>query len=114
MILSNILLSNYILFQYSLFKINQSYIAKYECIQKEDLDNICMGSCYLEKEINHDDKQSSPIFNINEIKVESGVLLNYILHLAQSIQEIKFFNFIQIFYSFKFSNSLFHPPISLF
>ncbi len=29
------------------FKINQHYIAKNLCIQKDDLDNLCLGSCYL-------------------------------------------------------------------
>ncbi len=29
------------------FKINQQYIAKNLCIQKDDINNLCMGSCYL-------------------------------------------------------------------
>ena len=29
------------------FKINQQYIAKNICVQKDEVENLCMGSCYL-------------------------------------------------------------------
>jgi hypothetical protein len=39
------------------FKINQDYIAANLCINRFDEIPVCKGSCYLEKQLNQDQKQ---------------------------------------------------------
>ncbi len=46
-------------FAFLYFKINQHYIAENLCIQKDEAENLCMGSCYLkaiQKRLHEDEK----------------------------------------------------------
>jgi len=55
------------------FKLNQEYIAKTLCVQKEVEDNCCKGSCHLTKQLEEDDKnqdsQSRDMKNLKEIQL---------------------------------------------
>ncbi len=47
---------------YLYFKVNQKYIAKNLCVQKDLKDNFCMGNCYLaaiEKRLNKNKEKNS-------------------------------------------------------
>lgn len=39
------------------FEINQTYIAKNLCVQKDKPDNCCKGHCYLNKQLEEEDKK---------------------------------------------------------
>ena len=56
---------------YLLFKINQNYIAKNLCVQKDIPENTCQGCCQLQEVMNdtdEDDSQSN-IFVVPEISI---------------------------------------------
>jgi hypothetical protein len=46
------------------FKINQEYIATNLCINRFDAIPVCKGSCFLEKQINQDQKQKVEFSNL--------------------------------------------------
>ncbi len=53
------------------FKINQAYIAANLCINRFEAIPVCKGSCYLENQLNLDQKQQQkyPDFKIKEINL---------------------------------------------
>jgi len=110
LIISNLLLSSYVLFQYSLFKINQKYISENLCVQKEEKVNTCCGSCYLKKNVNNENEESSNKFVINELKTEFNLIIDNSINFKSFINEIT-----QIIskinqYKFIIYISIFHPP----
>jgi hypothetical protein len=51
------------------FKMNQEYIAKNLCVQKEVEDNCCQGSCHLKEKMEEDDRnQDTETGNIKTLK----------------------------------------------
>lgn len=56
-----------ILIPYLDYMVNFDYIVSYLCEQKDEDVNMCMGGCYLEKEMQQQDeeKKESPSFNEN-------------------------------------------------
>ena len=64
---------------YLYFKINQNYIAKNICVQKDIKDNYCLGNCYLaaiEKRLNENQKENST--NTTPVKYNTDYLQEYI------------------------------------
>ncbi len=45
--ISFLIISNQNTIGYLYFKINQNYIAKNLCVQKDEEENLCLGNCYL-------------------------------------------------------------------
>ena len=39
------------------FEMNQAYIAKTLCVKKDEPDNCCKGHCYLNKQLEEEDKK---------------------------------------------------------
>ncbi|MEM1320085.1 MAG: hypothetical protein AAGG75_07485 [Bacteroidota bacterium] len=53
---------------YAAFRVNQSYIAEYLCINFDDADLMCSGKCFLERslEINKEKDQQYPQSNLEK------------------------------------------------
>ncbi len=68
---------------YLYFKVNQKYIAKNLCVQKDLKDNFCMGNCYLaaiEKRLNknkHDKKNNTTPVKYNTSNYFQEYIANY-------------------------------------
>jgi hypothetical protein len=54
------------------FQLNQEYIAKNLCEQKEKEDNCCQGSCHLKKKLAEEDKKTESTSNAGKIKFEKN------------------------------------------
>jgi hypothetical protein len=94
------------------FKMNQEYIAKNLCVQKEVEDNCCQGSCHLKEKMEEDDKNQDT--QSGELKIVKEVQL---FHEAfESFTLINPLTFINIYSNYQKNNSssyfseLFHPP----
>jgi hypothetical protein len=76
---------------YISFKVNQSYIAKNLCIEKENENNSCCGSCVLEKKIDElnttDNNQQKPKYSQHKIDFwfEKGTLNIYYFFQHQKL-----------------------------
>jgi hypothetical protein len=55
------------------FKINQDYIARALCINRDELINTCNGECYLNKELNkvneNEDEKELPNHKLHDLKI---------------------------------------------
>jgi len=82
LILSFVVVTGQNTIAYLYFKINQNYIAKTLCVQKDNPENFCMGNCYLaaiEKRLNKSKEQK----NNNAIPVKynsSNPVQEYIIN----------------------------------
>ena len=77
---------------YLYFKINQNYIAKNLCVQKDAEDNLCMGSCYLkaiqERVTENKDKEN----NATPVKYNSSnSIQEYVSTVTYKIYKTEFF-----------------------
>lgn len=93
------------------FKINQDYIAKNLCIQKEIENNTCQGCCHLKKQMEQQNEQeeSNPnqsrekllidLFPLENIRIQSGSV-----HTTIRYQEL------QCQFVNSFISDVFHPP----
>lgn len=96
---------------YMSFKINQEYIAKNLCVEKDVEGSTCKGCCQLKKKIHEQEEQQKnmpvPVDNKSEInffnEVSDGD--NLILESSQAKQYFHQNNY--LFFSI---NSVFHPP----
>ena len=76
---------------YLYFKINQNYIAKNICVQKDIKNNFCMGNCYLaaiQKRLNNNKKQQTD----NTIPVKynsSNTIQEYIVNGFYKLNKIE-------------------------
>ncbi len=60
-ILINYMISiNPVLVTWSEFHLNYDFIAIYLCIQKDEEENLCQGSCKLQENLEKNDEQSKP------------------------------------------------------
>jgi hypothetical protein len=115
--LSGILILSVVSFQFSetlifiSFKINQEYIAKNLCVEKDVENSTCKGCCQLKKKLENQEKQKEQL-------PPSQTNKNNVDFFAQEITQIKqFFPFLGITKSvltLQFSKYLlfrvFHPP----
>lgn len=96
---------------YSVFKINQDYIAKNLCVEKDVEDSTCKGCCQLAKKVNEQQEQKQELppnqlekQNINFCK--QGDTLNFLIYPIVNIVQQK----PQTHYLFISYYSIFHPP----
>lgn len=95
------------------FNINQDYIAKNLCVQRNIKNNCCHGCCQLKKRLDENDKHEQKqmprgsnektnfsIFLINEVNTSNSKV---------SLKNIKFNPYICFLSSF-FKGPVFHPP----
>jgi len=94
------------------FQLNQQYIAKNICVQKEVNDNCCKGSCQLIKKLNEDEKnqgqQNEPSKPLKEIQLfinqEHEIQFSCPLTLERSYPKINICTYSKIILD------IFHPP----
>ncbi len=95
------------------FKINQEYIAKNLCVNKEEPDSCCEGSCQLKKQLEEEDKkeQAPPVRSLKETQD-----LQMFCYHKSAIQITKVTSLVSHSTPYKFSKftspnfSIFHPP----
>lgn len=91
---------------YLIFKLNQKYIAKNLCVERDNPENECLGCCQLKKVMVEESEDDSKNEVINFPEFSISAILNYLeteYHLYQN--SIKFFN-----YSINFLLKLFYKP----
>ncbi len=97
---------------YICFKLNQDYIAKNLCINRDKPESCCEGSCELEKALDENSEHGNKApFNFHDNKEFSPYL--------QLDKQLKFnfahFNseypvFVKLYYQYSNYTSIFHPP----
>jgi hypothetical protein len=96
---------------YVSFKINQDYIAKNLCIEKDVADSTCKGCCHLKKKVNEQQKRKDRL-PLNESEKQN---INFYAHVSNLSVAL---NGEQVEYSVKnqseyfqiFCSEIFHPP----
>lgn len=116
-LLSTILILSILSFQFSdllifvSFKINQDYIAKNLCVEKDIEDSTCKGCCQLKKQLekNTAQKDQVPPTQNNKQNIDF-ISCNYKVNLYfPVIPEIVTLFFFDLKF-LKFLSSIFHPP----
>ena len=116
-IVASILLIAFLSFQlseliiYVSFKINQDYIAKNLCVEKDVEGSTCKGCCQLDKKLNEQEKQKQdiplPSSNKSEFNLYSQVFVTKDFAVSQTENYTSFY---QNNYHFLAEKSIFHPP----
>lgn len=115
-LLATILAFSILLFQFSelaifvSFKINQEFIAKNICIEKDVESSTCNGCCQLKKRVanNLEQKKEAPLLQIKyEINFTSPLSV-FLFYVLEGITVISFV--LETIYSQFFYTSFFHPP----
>lgn len=93
------------------FELNRNYIAENLCVKKDDPHNCCKGKCYLDKQIEQEEKkEKSPISTDTKDKEEIQFCQNILQlrFLRAALFEIKtpYVSFI----SEGIDQSIFRPP----
>jgi hypothetical protein len=94
------------------FDLNENFITKEFCINKNNPGSHCNGHCYLNKELNKEQKSNNPLNKSSKEKFEIQ------LFCIDSLNSINIVSFIitpthcglQNFTAQEFSEALFHPP----
>lgn len=96
---------------YTAFKINQDYIAKNLCVEKDVEDSTCKGCCQLKNKVNEQQEQKKDLppvqtqkQNINFCTQKSDLNLKIVQNRKVLIHSL------QKDYRFQFHYSVFHPP----
>ena len=93
------------------FKMNQDYIAKFLCIEKDVPESNCKGCCQLKKELDeqHESKEATPQSENKQVEIQffnSYLILQHIQ--ANTAQKLL------IFYigteGVSYQTKIFHPP----
>jgi hypothetical protein len=93
------------------FKINQEYIAKNLCVEKDVAGSTCKGCCQLKKKLNEQQEQKKQLPPEQNEKLQINLFLKslttfyYIPKHSEIIRVIFLVN-----YSFKINQPVFHPP----
>lgn len=96
---------------YVSFKINQDYIAKNLCIEKDTENSTCKGCCQLKKKVSEQQEQKNQ-FPQNQTEKQNINFCNHsfqyaiILNPHSKVLLLK----PQKQYSFSYLHSIFHPP----
>ena len=94
------------------FKINQQYITKELCVNKANPVMHCNGNCYLSKQLNKEEKPSSPFATNNSEKFEVQLFCKQLIsfqHIAFAKIDKKI-NQVQNFTPQEFTRIDFPPP----
>jgi len=94
-----------------IFKINQDYIAKNLCVEKEVENNTCQGCCHLKKELEKKETQDKANPNHKEQKLQINFfsIPSYSCSRFSLSQKIPFY-FIRHSHLMDFLSDIFHPP----
>lgn len=115
--LSGIIIFSILSFQFSdwlifvSFKLNQDYIAKNLCVEKEVEGSTCKGCCQLKKKLDEQKEQKKDMVPLPENKQD---LIFFAESLAFNLFTTETSNLLQINnfnnYVFSINESVFHPP----
>ena len=96
---------------YFSFKINQDYIAKNLCVEKDVKGSSCKGCCQLKKKLNENKEQKEQLppqsinkYDFNFFQCKSSVFRFYKRGIEIKLKEIS------CDYYFIYSTNIFHPP----
>jgi hypothetical protein len=94
------------------FDVNETYIAKELCINKNNPAAHCNGHCYLNKELNNEQKSTNPLNTSLKEKFEIQLFCIYPLNNLNIVSYfIKTFHpVLQNFKTQEFLKAPFHPP----
>ncbi len=99
---------------YAFFKMNQDYIAKNLCVEKDVNESKCKGHCQLMKMVKASKEVPSPempLPSFEPTKIELFILTSKIeITPLESMQRHCFD--LSLFYDSNFNNSIFRPPIA--
>lgn len=105
---------NLTLVYYAEYKINFSYIVKYICEQKDEEENLCLGNCYLKKNLakaEHSEKQTeSRSLELPSVTVAPHNFYSFKCSLFLTYKEIKYPGFIKPLLSQTFITPNTLPP----
>lgn len=93
------------------FKINQDYIAKNLCVQKEVENNTCQGCCHLKKQMEQQNEQekSNPNQSREKLLIDLFPLEN-IKTQPKSVHTTIRYKELQCQFVNSFISDVFHPP----
>lgn len=63
------------------YKLNYEFIVKFLCIQKDEPENLCHGSCHLKKNLEQNDENKKPA----EKPTRETNIFNIAFHLTENI-----------------------------
>jgi len=115
--LSGIIIFSILSFQFSdwlifvSFKLNQDYIAKNLCVEKEVEGSTCKGCCQLKKKLDEQKEQKKDMVPLPENKQDliffaESLVFNLFTTETSNLLQINNFNN----YVFSINESVFHPP----
>ena len=117
---ANILIISLLSFQFSelliltSFKINQDYIAKNLCIEKDIEGSTCKGCCQLEKRITQQEESKKEMPANTSEKLEINFFAESNLIVENIFSELSIlFSAISCIYTFQITHQVFHPPQNL-
>ncbi|WP_372775890.1 hypothetical protein [Mangrovibacterium sp.] len=96
---------------YLSFKINQDYIEKYLCVNREDPESDCHGCCQLKKQLDEQQKQKqeAPDSNLKKVEIQYFPISGWeVRNFPISIWNRKNDCDIAVYSIGK--NDIFHPP----
>lgn len=95
-----------------MFKLNQDYIAKNLCINRFDAIPICMGSCYLEDQLNSKDQQqqNAPDFKNAEAFFYCEQLMNKEVFPQMMAEATQYPGYSDYYIPSGYIHAVFHPP----
>lgn len=93
------------------FEINKEYIVKELCVQKEEPDNCCQGSCHLKKELEKQDDANTNSQNQQKVKFEQEQNIQTFLKFYPIIHLLSICEANQKAFTLtSYSKAIFHPP----
>jgi hypothetical protein len=93
------------------FKLNQDYIAKNLCVEKDVAGSTCKGCCQLKKKLNEQQEQKKELPPLPDNKQTFNLFAEFFgcaLHIIESKKQIQF-QYIN-HYKFSINNNVFNPP----
>ncbi len=115
--LSGIIIFSVLSFQFSegliflSFKLNQDYIAKNLCVEKDVAGSTCKGCCQLKKKLNEQQQQKKELPPLPDNKQNINLFAQFfrcVLQITESKKQIQF-EYINN-YTFSLNLPVFHPP----
>lgn len=99
---------------YADYYVNKEYIADTLCVNKDKPDMHCEGNCFLEKQLEKENSQQSPVNtshkNINEIQLFSGEVPDFSFLYSAIVCKSERINFYLFPVTDKHITSIFRPP----
>jgi hypothetical protein len=93
------------------FKLNQDYIAKNLCVEKDVEGSTCKGCCQLKKKLNEQQEQKKELPPLPDNKQNINLFTATFRCIIQRMESKKLIHFEYINnYAFSINHPVFHPP----